>query len=445
VYWDQYPHTFARVQSKGEWEPYKYLVDISTKVANGIRKGGYRGIFNMPPQHGKSELLSKWTPAWLFHHNPAVKIILASYEANFARKWGRRVRRAVDPSILSRDSQAAQSWETTAGGTMITAGVDGPVTGEGGDVLIFDDPYKNWKQASSKVYQETLWEWWRSTFMTRKRPNASVILIHTRWNAADLTAVLTAGDSRDKWDVTEFPAIAEPGCSIGRQPGEALCPDRYPLSHLVNERDSADGIGPFLFRAMYQQRPDKEGGNIWPREKFKLWNRKTKPWSHDGVWFQSWDLKCKGDLAGSSYVCGQTWCADGANRYLIDERRGRWDIVESMSHIVGMSKGYPQATLKLVEDKANGPAVMRLLNDEIGGMVPIEPYGSKLARAVAASPQIYAGNVFVPDPSMPGYSWVHSYLDEVGLFPNGRYDDRVDTTSQALQYTGTGTGSAIYC
>lgn len=443
-YWDQCLHTFAQVKSGGLWKPYPYLRRIATHIETGIRRGGYRGLFNLPPQHGKSELISKWLPVWMFHHNPGVRIILASYEANFARKWGRRVRRLVDPSILQSDSQAVQGWETKAGGTMITAGVDGPVTGEGGDLLLFDDPYKNWKQAMSRVYQESLWEWWKSTFLTRRRPGASVLVVHTRWNRRDITESLTTGDHRTKWELHKYPAIAEPGDELGREIGEALCPERYSKEYLESERDSADGIGPMLFRAMYQQRPDKDGGNVWPRNAFRFWTKKDKPAPHDGFWSQSWDLKFKGDIEGSSYVNGQCWCTKGCKRYLIAERRGRWDIVETMANIIGMSREFPQAGLKLIEDKANGPAVMRLLDDEVGGMVPVEPYGSKYARAVAASPQIVAGNVYVPSPDMPGYSWVHGYLDEVSQFPNGRHDDRVDTTSQLLQYVGTGTGAAIY-
>lgn len=445
-YWDQCLHTFAQVRSRQvpgceSWLPFRHLVYLSGLIQDGVSRGGLRLILSVPPRHGKSLLASQWLPAWRLHLDSSTRVILASAEAEYAGSWGRKVRDCVDPAQLRRDSRAVQQWETLSGGGMVTAGVGGSIIGRGGDLLVLDDPYKNWKQAQSRKYEKELRHWFQSTFLTRCEPGASVIVIHTRWNVNDLTGWLTIGDESGQWKHAVLPAIAGERDPIGRAPGEALCPERYTIEALREKRDSSRGVGTTMFRTVFQQDPSDEGLSLWRRSWFQHW--KTRPAPTQGQWFQSWDLSFKsGDQ--TSHVCGELWCADGARRYLVHQVRGQWDIVETMAQIVRMSRDNPQAQAKLVEDKANGPAVMRLLRDDVGGLIPVEPYGSKYARAMAVQPQIQAGNVFLPDPDLPGHRWVHDYLDEVCSFPNSSADDQVDTTSQALTYAGAATGAGIF-
>ena len=147
-----------------------------------------RLLVTMPPRHGKSEMCSHWFPVWALALDPTTKIILTSYEAEFAKTWGRKARRSMEaayPMIGSRivdDSRAAHRWETTAGGGMVTAGVGGPITGRGGNIVICDDPVKNAEEANSQVIRQNIWDWWTTTFLTRLEPDrmgreAVVVLI----------------------------------------------------------------------------------------------------------------------------------------------------------------------------------------------------------------------------------------------------------------------------
>ncbi|RME86621.1 MAG: hypothetical protein D6785_03010, partial [Planctomycetota bacterium] len=204
-------------------------------------------LLSCPPRHGKSELISKYFPAWWILHKPHDRIILASYEAHFAEHWGRKVRELVEEYgkyfgvTLRKDSKRAASWETMAGGGMYTAGVGGPITGKGANLLILDDPIKNAEQALSKTYREKTWDWFNSTAYTRLEPGGSVIVMHTRWHEDDLAGRLK---NTGKYLFINFPAIADQDDSLGREPGFALWPERFPVETLLEIKNQ---IGSYWF------------------------------------------------------------------------------------------------------------------------------------------------------------------------------------------------------
>lgn len=146
---------------------------------------------------------------------------------------------------------------------------------------------------------------------------------------------------------------------------------------------------------------------------------------------QSWDFSVT-DSAGADYTVGQVWGRLGSQKYLLDEVRRIADFPSQVKMVRDLSKKWPQARKKLVEKRANGPAVVATLKKEIGGMVEVEPKGDKVARANACTPDIEAGDVWIPDEKV--FAWVEDYLDELSSFPNAKKDDRVDTTSQALNH-----------
>jgi predicted phage terminase large subunit-like protein len=136
------------------------------------------------------------------------------------------------------------------------------------------------------------------------------------------------------------------------------------------------------------------------------------------------------DLSTSDYVVGQVWAQRGADRFLLDQIRERLDFPATLGAVRRLTLKWPRATTKLVEDKANGTAVIATLKHEISGLIQVNPEGGKEARAAAVSPQIEAGNVYVPHPSY--VTWVNAYLAEWAAFPRGAHDDQVDATTQAL-------------
>ncbi len=390
-----------------------------------------RLIVTEPPRHGKSELISRYFPAWYLGHNPDERVILTSYEADFASSWGRKARDLVEEYgaelfgvRVRQDSSAANRWDIEGhSGGMVTAGAGGPITGRGGNVIIIDDPFKNAEEANSKRIRDKVWEWYQSTLYTRLEPGGAIIIVMTRWHEDDLVGRLLNpeyGEVED-WETINLPAVAEEGDVLGREPGEALWPERYDLVELGRIKKT---VGSYWWNALYQQRPSPPEGSIIKRE---WWRFYKEPPSHLDEVIQSWDCAFKETTTGS-YVVGQVWGRKGASKYLLDQFRGRVDFVATLRAIKSMSNKWPIARLKLVEEAANGPAIISLLKSEVSGIVPVGPKGSKEARLHSVSPDIEAGNVYLPG----GAPWVHDYIEELVAFPSGANDDQVDATSQAL-------------
>ena len=271
-----------------------------------------------------------------------------------------------------------------------------------------------------------VWEEWQNTLYTRLQPNGSVIIILTRWHEDELAGRLLNpeyGEVED-WDIIRLPAIAEENDLLGRAVGEPLWPEHGFDEEWAETTKTA--VGSQTWASLYQQRPAPSEGNIVNRAWWQFYNE--WPDSFDEV-IQSWDCSFK-DTETGSYVVGQVWGRKGANKYLIDQVRAKMDFTKTLRAIKNMTIKYPEARLKLIEDKANGPAIISALRQEISGIVPVTPRGTKEERAAAISPEIEAGNVYLPNPSRA--PWIHDYIEEWAAFPFGENDDQVDATTQAL-------------
>jgi predicted phage terminase large subunit-like protein len=303
---------------------------------------------------------------------------------------------------------------------------------------IIDDPLKNAKEALSATIKRGHQDWYGSTFYTRGEPDAPIMIVMTRWAEDDLAGWQLSQESEDepeRWHIVNFEAIKEeyapkfpPTCTVEpdwRQPGEALCPERFDLAKLIKIKKR---LGEYFWNALYQQRPSPLEGSHFKRSWWQYY--KVLPSDFDMV-IQSWDCTFK-DTNKSDFVVGQVWGKRGGQFYLLDQVRDRMDINATITAIRALSAKYPNSTAKLIEDKANGPAVISMLEREIPGLIPIEPEGGKLVRAVAIAPFVEAGNVFLPDPSIT--SWVGDFVGEFSTFPNGSNDDMVDSTSQAINW-----------
>src|SRR5262245_18171429 len=182
VAWMADPASMAHRLTKGRFQTPPHLQRLSKAIAHAVKTGG-RLIAEMPPRHGKSETGSLWGPTWFVNVFPEKRVLLSSYEADFAASWGRRTRNLVEEHqdqllvSLSPDSTAANRWNTREGGGMTTAGAGGSLTGRGADLLIVDDPHKNAEEAYSKTIQERIWDWWTTTAVTRLEPGGAVIVI----------------------------------------------------------------------------------------------------------------------------------------------------------------------------------------------------------------------------------------------------------------------------
>ena len=388
----------------------------------------------MPPRHSKSMTVTETFPSWFIGRNPNRRVIEVSYGDSLARRFGKANRQKIElfgeelfGIRLSRDVNSVTSWDVEGHrGGMISVGIGGGITGQGADLLIIDDPIKNRKEADSLTYRNMLWNEWQNTLSTRLQPGGRVILILTRWHEDDLAGRLLEHEP-ERWTVLSLPAICDSENDLlGRKIGEPLWPE-YGFDEKWAE-ETKKTVGSRTWNALYQQRPTPPSGAIIHRSWFKYY--REAPAQMD-EYIQSWDFAFK-DTDDGSFVVGQVWGRKGANKYLLDQVRAKLSFTESIRAIISLTSKWPQAQAKLIEDRANGTAIINTLRNQVSGMLPVMPSGTKVERLNAVSPQFEAGNVYIPHPSIA--PWVHDYVEELVAFPNAPTDDQVDATSQALQY-----------
>lgn len=230
-------------------------------ISDAIWAGGGRLILNAPPRHGKSEFASVWVPIWFLEQFPTRRAIVVSYGAELATVFSRRARQELQsPDVglrLVGDMNRQNEWETPQGGGLYATGIGGSLVGRGGDLIVVDDPVKNWQEARSLAYQRRVRDLFRSSLLTRAEPGATIVVVMQRWTTDDLSGWLLE-EHGDEWTHLRFPAIAEPGDPLGREVGQPLCPERYGLADLQRlERAVGDAWG-----AVYQQNPAAGGAGV---------------------------------------------------------------------------------------------------------------------------------------------------------------------------------------
>ena len=425
----------SRLEGGIPWKPYPYLRYIESRILAALRnpRGG-RLIINIPPRLGKSFLVSKYLPLWYLECAPERSVMVTSYGDTLAQEWGRKVRDLLAlpqlDTTVRRDVSATTRWETDLGGGMVTSGVGGPILGKGFHLGVVDDPLKSWDEAQSPVYRRKVNDWFDGTFMSRAEPGATVVIIQQRLHERDLAGHLLA-EYPEEWDLVALPGLAEKNDPMGRQEGEPLCPDRFDLEAMERIRDNKS---PALWDAMYQQHPRPPGGTIIHEEWLKYYEQ--TPAKFDRV-ILSWDMTFKKTTAGS-FVVGQAWGKLGADCYLLGQTRRRMDFDQSREAFVLQCEAYPEAAAKIIEDKANGPAIVSSLEGKVPGLIEWPVRGSKESRAHAVAPFFRAGNVLLPK----GAKWMREYVAELTAFPGSENDDQVDATTQALDYLMLGDAPA---
>ena len=411
-----------------------------------------RLIISMAPQEGKSVRVANDFPVWCLTQDPGLRIVTASYGQSLANRNGRAIRNRIltHPELglkVAKDNGSVSEWtlEGREGG-VLSVGIGAGVTGRAADMLIIDDPVKDRKEANSETYRDNVWDWWTDAASARLAPGAPVVIILTRWHMDDLAGRLIERDSSSEWRVINIPAQAnhrpEFGETdlLGREPGEFMVSARGRTTKQWEQRKLTAGSK--TWASLYQGNPTPEDGDVFPKEEH--WARYTKPMAHkrdDGsMWvigmerddqemLMSWDLAFK-DKDTSDYVVGQVWLRIGSRAFLLDQIRERLNFSKSLAAFRRMVHRWPQATAKLVEDKANGPALINVLQETISGIIPVEPIGSKFARASAIAPLVEAQNVVLPSEAvLPGVDYL---FQEAVNFPNVAHDDTVDAMSQAV-------------
>lgn len=290
------PATLAMVTSNDQWKLYDHLKLLDDLLLYLEARRFNRLMTFMPPQHGKSLLISKNFPVWYLGHHPEHRIITASYEATYAASWNRKARdlfrnwaQQIFGLELKKDSQATNHWDIRGhDGGADSSGAGGSQTGKQAHFFNIDDPHKNPLEARSVVYQERIYDWYLEAVDTRLPKDGLINITQTRWDELDLSGrILQAEDSipageaihilddggripRDTWVVLSLPALAGPDDILGRQPGEALCPDLFPLQVLQGKKKRMDSRDPAKFDALYQQEPVSLEGGMFHDDYFEI-------------------------------------------------------------------------------------------------------------------------------------------------------------------------------
>lgn len=375
-----------------------------------------------PPRHSKSLLISNLFASYLMTKFQGFHVVVASYAGELSLELGRRTqsiftsdnyKRIFQDITVSDDSSSKTRFHLSNGSSYFAVGVGGSLVGKSASILILDDAYKGLEQARSKAYQETLKNWYGGSFYTRRLRGAPLIIVNTLWTLNDLPLKLVEADP-EGWSVLKLAAI--------REDGTALWPGMFSLEALLDIKRT---IGTQAFQALYQQEPNPDEGAIIKRGWFKFYTQMPKL----ELMLQSWDLAVK-DKVSSDFVVGLVMGRKGADKYIVDMFRARVDFPATVQAIRTMSAKHPTTYKKLIEDKANGPAVIATLKSKVSGLIPVEPVGDKFMRLNAVAPDVEAGNVYLPDPSIA--PWVHDFIEEVCSFPTAKHDDIPDAFSQGL-------------
>lgn len=433
------PLSLAITATRDMPHPYLYsehLQLISQELVKlRMRPRGWpkRLALTAPPRHGKSEICSHWFPVWDLALDPRDRIIACTYEAEFAASWGRKARRSMQEHYpilgakIMEDSRAAHRWETTYGGGMTTAGVGGPITGKGGNILILDDPIKNAEEANSQVIRDNLWDWWQSTFLTRLEPDGIIVVIMTRWNEDDLIGRIKNTPEAKFWRFVDLPAIAEDHDPLGRQPGQALWPERY--DELELETKAAE-VGPRVWAALFQGRPAPPEGLAIPRGTWQWYDEMPKIEDFQDV-VQSWDTTFKA-VDSADFVAGGVVGRMDDRIYVLDLEHKRMNGPDTMEAIYAMDKVWPRAKWVLIEDTASGSMICDIMQRERGHIARITPKGQKETRlhwGVNSLAAVCArGGLYLPR----GNRIAQMLVNEGANFPHGAHDDLLDMLVQAV-------------
>jgi|SRR5665647_709733 len=395
-------------------------------------------LINMPFRMLKSSLVSQAFPAWDWITNPSRQYLTASYATDVAVRDAVDTRRIIESPRyqvaygtrfkMTTDQNVKSRYENDKRGTRIVTSTDAAGTGFGGDVRIVDDPVSA-KNADSALALASSIEWWKGTMATRANDptTGAAIVVHQRLNPNDLTGYLLAEE--EGWEHLVLPFRYDKALrkttSIGFQDprtieGELIHPTRVPEA---SAQELEKTLGTYHRAAQLQQNPEPRGGIIFNRNHWKFW--KVLPELDEIV--ISVDCTFK-DLETSDFVAIQAWGNKGANDYLLKRTKQRLNFAATVVAVRAMKALYPHAVAILIEDKANGSAVIETLSSEISGIIAINPEGGKTARAYAMQPSQEAGNVWLPDPGIDPD--IETFLHEVSGFPTLPHDDEVDGMTQ---------------
>ena len=438
-------HTNPKYQL--EWF-HKVIADACQQLFEGKIKNLM--IF-VPPQHGKSEIVSRNFPAWALGRDPNVKIAGCSYAADLAEKFSLAIQRTID----SREYQSIfpNTWlngsyghperqkafirntayfETVSHtGFYKAVGVGGGLTGTPVDIAIIDDPVKDAKEALSPTFRQRVWDWYNTVLTTRLHNESRQLFIMTRWHEDDLAGRILEVEP-DEWTVLSIPAICEEkhdGGISSREVGDALWPERHSLEKLQKQQARSARV----FSALYQQHPTADGGNIIKSAWFQKATVAEFENRHNGepiIFFldTAYTEKTTNDPTGIIATCkigNDLYITHGEKVYMKFP-----DLIRHLPNYV-LAHGYTSRSMIRIEPKANGLSVIDEIKDKTALNVTKtpSPKDSKETRLNASAPSVEGGHVYLVDGQ-----WNDAFVDEVCGFPVKPHDEYVDVLCYAIDY-----------
>lgn len=415
------------------------LAMIGDKIVKDIEKGkNFVVCVSVPPQAGKSTTLTESLPSYFLGRNPNEGVIVCSYNADFAEKFGNSNREKLrnhGKELFGIEISNEMDTKTKfmfkgKHGQMVSTGIFGEITGNKASLIIIDDPFKSNVESESKVYRDKVYDIVKQSCETRLRPTGSaLVIIHTRWHEDDLIGRYS---KEDGVVYINIPCVWDSSFGIdkllGRKAGQVFCPELGYTSEWAEQKRKS--LGNRSFNALYQGKPYVDGGNIVNRNELRFYGTAELPTDFDDVTLSA-DLSLGGTSEQSDPACISVWGRKGANHYLlsvINKKMGFNEQVNAMNRLVN---DYPMINRKIVEKKANGGAMLDVLNKKVSRLIPYDPKGSdKVSRLKAVTSFFEAGNIYFPDEKvMPN---IEEFVEQLLKFPSATHDDFVDTLSQYL-------------
>jgi predicted phage terminase large subunit-like protein len=422
-----------------EVEPHhRLLAEALERVASGEC---LRLAISMPPQHGKSELATRRFPAWVIGRQPWKKIMLGTYNQDFANDFGSQIReimtmpqyKSVFKTEFLKGSKAKDFLVTTQRGQIAMLGRGGSGTGKPADLFLIDDPLKDAKEAESPTIRKDLWEWFTKVAFTRCHALTAIVIIHTRWHEDDLIGKLCDPENphhdpeiAKDWTYINIPAILGDDHvtrALGKQPGDALWPSRFPISHL----ETARRMNPRGFSALYQGKPAPEDGDYFKKDMIVGYSsmeelpknlRKYGASDHAVTTKQENDASVLGCVGIDEN--DEIWVLPD----LIWERMETDEVVESLLWQMRTHTPMVWWAENDVIRKAIGPFLRkRMMEEKVYCMIdPMTPSIDKKARARSIQGRMSMKMVHFPTFA----PWWADAQNELLKFPNATHDDFID-------------------
>lgn len=469
------PASFAHISSRGQWIPFEHLIRLNEHLIAAFEHEIDRLTVSMPPRHGKSELVSRHTPAWWLGRRPDSEVIMLSYSDTLIRGHSRAARdlliehgEAVFGVTVDPNQASDSGWGILHHkGVVQAAPMGGQITGYGANLLLIDDPFKDEADAASALKRERVWERFQATassrLMSRMLGGAVIIVVQTRWHEDDLIGRLKNTD--ENWTHLSLPALSEgEGDMLERPEGEALCPELFDEAFFARLRRG--GMSQYFFNALYQQRPTAPEGFMFKRAHFRYWREMsvvsgvvTVEWlllrsesddtdrrfdKHQCPMFQTVDAAISDDDEADWTVVSTWRLTPEQDLILIDVQRQHFETQEVTTFLKRCADQHDRPPMYVERFGAGRSPLANLKRDGYPVMEIPEEAGTKLdkvTRAFGAIARYEAHKVWHPHDARNGYhedgAWLEVFEAELTSFNKGKNDDQVDTVSYAARLAPT--------